>query len=75
MPVMVIEKLPILFITAVKKNWNDSFNYIVKILSFYDTRHDEGSEGSDETIFDDAINSLSIEEKKDFFQKSIMYLK
>ena len=75
MPVMAIEKLPILFITADKKNWNDSFNYIVKVLSFYDTRHGEASEGSDETIFDDAITSLSIEEKTVFFQKSVMYLK
>ena len=47
----------------------------MKVLSFYDTRHDEGSEGSDETIFDDAITSLSIEEKTDFFQKSVIYLK
>ena len=61
--------------TVGENEGGDSFNSIAKILVFYDTWQHEFGKGSDESTFDNVISPLSIEEKKDLFDKSVKYLK
>ena len=42
---------------------------------FYDTWHYECSYGSDDKVLEKVANLLTIEEKRDFFNKSVKYLK
>ena len=69
-----ISDLSQVFIEEKEDKKKYSFNCIAKALQFYDTWHDELSEGSEKTI-DRVFDNLNSNQKKQFFDQAVKYLR